>query len=333
MKRSNRPTTQREAAGWLLGAVGWASIAVGYVCELIVGGDSPSGQSVLVWTLAIFFAAQLARLTLALRAFPSRRVSLSFLLVAVLLWATGSALLNQSPTRDITKFPAPGEILFLASYVAMAAYLIADGRRSVRRAALDNWLQVVVVCGGTVCLTGAVFLTPVAHAYGRDGIALLLALLYPLIDLILAALVIGQAVLRLREGADDTARLVAGFLAFTFADSFFVTRLASHTYAFPVICDAAWGAGFALIVGTACRTRSRAARSVPRRQGTTDTVVSAAVAIVVLALRPSDSMAVYLTVPAVLTLIGAAGRLAVLADAAGPRRVQGHQRHPGPHSG
>jgi len=307
--RSLRSAAERAMRA--LGVVGWLAIAVGFVVEHIVADRAATvGQSALVWTLTVFFLAQVLRLAIAFAIRPGQRAGLLFLLPSVLLWAAGSALLNAGGVPDLTHFPAPGEPLFLASYVAMAAYLVLSAARDVRAPA-DTWLHILVICGGTVSLAGSLLLSPIGHAYSGDALGLFLALLYPLLDLVLAVLVIGQALLRMRENLAESAMLLAGFLLFTFADAHFVTDLSSGTYHFSTLSDAAWGAGFALIVSVACRSKPVTARVVPRRQGSAETLVAAGIAVVVLALAPFHGLGLYLTVPAVLTLAGAGGRLAL----------------------
>jgi diguanylate cyclase (GGDEF)-like protein len=301
--------TAAERASRALGIVGWAAIGLGFILERLVADEAQQvGQDILVWTLTVFFVAQIVRLALTAAIRPRQRLPLLFLIGSVLLWAIGSALLNAGGDPDLTHFPAQGELFFLASYVAMAAYLVVSVGRT-RRVPVDSWLHVVVICGGTVCLAGSALLTPVGAVYTGDALSLFLALLYPLIDLVLAVLVIGQALVRMRPDLGDSAGLLAAFLLFTFADAHFVTDLSSGTYHFSVISDAAWGVGFALIVDVACRRHSGTVRAVPRTQGSAETVVAGAVATAVLAWAPSHGIGVYLTTPAVITLIGAGGRL------------------------
>ena len=309
MRDVSRLNAAADAATRVLGFVGWAAIGLGFVLERLVANERPQvGQNVLVWTLTVFFVAQILRLALAAATRTRQRLGLLLLLGSVLLWASGSALLNAGGDPDLTHFPAQGELFFLASYVAMAAYLIVSVGRTWR-VPVDSWLHVVVICGGTVCLAGSALLTPIGAVYTGDALSLFLALLYPLIDLVLAVLVIGQALVRMRPGVGDSSALLAAFLLFAFADAHFVTDLSSGTYHFSVLSDAAWGAGFALIVDVACRRRSGTVRAVPRTQGSAETIVAASVATAVLAFAPSHGIGLYLTVPALMTLIGAGGRL------------------------
>lgn len=293
----------------LLGAAGWAVIALGFAVVSAVSTGAPAArQDALVCTLIVFFAVQVIRLAAAIALLPGRRFGLTAMLVSVVLWATGSAVLNGASLPARTHFPAPGELLFLASYVSLALALVSTGRRYLRRP-LDSWLHVAVICGGTVSSAGLLLLAPAAATSRADGVGLLLALLYPIVDIALAALVVGQLALGAREELRRGLQLVAGLLCFAFADVHFVTDAGAGTYAFPVLLDAAWGAGFALLVGAACRPPAALGRPAPRHESTVETIAAAAVAILVLVLRPDSRLGLVLTVPAVVALLGAGGRL------------------------
>jgi diguanylate cyclase (GGDEF)-like protein len=309
MPESARTRETGELVMRALALVGWVAIPSSFLVKAVLAPHSGAVvQDIVVSAMSVFFLAQTIRLAIAVVVRRAQRLALSALLLGVVLWAIGAALLNAGGVPDLTHFPAPGEPLFLASYVAIAAYLLFGAGRDVH-VPIDTWLHVLVICGGTVCLTGSLVLTPVGSAYTGDAASLFLALLYPLIDLVLAALVLGQALLRLRDDLVNSACLLAGFLLFAFADSHFVTGLSTGTYQLSELSDACWGVGFALIIGAACRPRSASARVVPRTQGSAETLIAAGIAIAVLAVAPSHGIGIYLTIPAVLTLLGAGGRL------------------------
>jgi diguanylate cyclase (GGDEF)-like protein len=258
--------------------------------------------------MTVFFVLLLVRLSLAAARDRFRRKSLITLIVGIGLWAGGSAVLNGGGDAAATKFPAPGEWFFLASYVAMAAFLYLDARRRVDRA-LTNWLDAAVVCGGTACLAGGLLLTPVALRFGAEGLPLLVALLYPLIDVVLGLLVVGQVVLRLRPPSGRAVALVGAFFAFAVADSTFVLHLSSGTYQLGAVLYLLWGIGFALLAGAASRTEVDAATPAPRRQGALVLVGAAVVAVLVLVGRPPGRLGWYLAVPAVITLVAVGWRM------------------------
>ena len=284
-------------------------MAVGVVATLALG-PGPAGRTELLplLCLATFFALLLARLVLAAAGSPLRRLPLLTLTVGIGLWAAGSAALNAGGNASATQFPAPGEWLFLASYVAMAAFLYLDARRRVD-GALTNWLDAAVVCGGTACLAGGLLLTPVALRFGQEGLPLLVALLYPLIDTVLALLVVGQVVLRLREASRRTAALVAAFALFAVADSTFVLNLSTGTYKLGAVLYLAWGAGFALLAGAASSSSPETPSAAPRRQGALVLIGASVVALIVLVARPPGHLGWYLTLPAAATLAAVGWRM------------------------
>ena len=166
-----------------------------------------------------------------------------------------------------------------------------------------------MVCGGAAALAGSLLLTPVAIALGNDGLPGLLALLYPLIDLVLATVVArpGRAAAagpladdvlprrglrgprggRLEPGAEPEPEDV---------------RL-QRPHRRPVRHRVRAG-----VVGSVRPTPRR--RRHPGAATAAGTLVGAAtIALVALAFRPSGVPAWYVTVPALVTLIAAGGRL------------------------
>ena len=292
-----------------LGRIGWAVLTVGLVAhQLAQAMSSRADQTVLVGSLGLFFLILLARLAVAAWLYRDRRRSLVLLLIAVLLWAAGSVAVNASSLADLTRFPAPGEGMFLASYAGMVAYLILDVTRKFSRT-LTTWLDVAVICGGTACLASLLLLTPVAVASGQRGLPLLLALLYPMADLALALLVLAQWVLRARTELRSTVMLGAAFLMLACADSAFALGVSSATYQFSNFSDALWGTSFAILVASACRPKGHVLRAVPRIQGPAMMVVAGITAVVVLTVHPTGALGPYAVVPAVITLLAASARM------------------------
>jgi diguanylate cyclase (GGDEF)-like protein len=299
-----------SVASWVVLALGLSTVAI------LRNQDSAAAQSILTLALAVFFVLLLAWMGAAAVVQRARRGPLLILLASVALWAAGSTILNASEVPDLAKFPAPGEFLFLASYLGMAAYLLTDTVRRASHTGLSTWLETIAICGGTACLAGVALLTPVASKFGQDGLPLLLALLYPLIDLILGMLVIAQVALRSRSGFRDSGWLVAAFALFAYADSAFVTNLSDPTYAFSVLDDTCYGLAFALLVTHACRRPTEVLAPVTRRQGPVLMMAAGVVALIVLALHQPGQLGPYLIIPALVTLLAAGGRMAAaLRDA------------------
>ena len=307
---ARRDASRLNRTVWILGPVGWLIIATYLAASIALGpkSDGNVAQVLLVWSLTVFFAVLLIRLLCAAIANPKRRAALLVLMVSVALWAAGASVVNASKLSETPHFPAPGEWLFLASYVGMACFLIIDERHRVRRG-LATWLDVIVICGGTACVSASLILLPVASQFGNGGLPLLLGMLYPVLEIALTLLVVAQVVLRIRPSARQAATMCAGFLLLAFADGQFVTSAASATYTFSAVLDVIWASAFALIVGNACRSRRTVLAAVPRRQGPAVMVAAGAAATVALALPPSAGIGPFLTAAATITLAAAGGQL------------------------
>ena len=293
----------------LLGSAAWVVVLLGTGSTFFLPG-TPEGtliRSALVITLTVFFVILLTRLLISAAHYPSRRLPLSCLAVGVGLWAAGSATLSVSRTLTAVAFPAPSEVLFLASYLGMAAFLLLDvPRRSTATAVI--WLEAAVVCCAAVCLTAFAVLA-LSGTFVRGGLPLLLALLYPVIDLVLGAIVLAQLMLRQRDRSRRTAALALGFLGLALADSNLILGLSGDSYSSNVWLDALWGGSFAAIAGAACaRPLPAAARPVARHNSGV-LLLAAAVALVVLVLRPGGVIGWYVTAPAIVTLVCAGARM------------------------
>ncbi len=292
----------------------WLLLAICPAVMLAIKATAPGfAQDWISISLAVFFVVVLLRLGVA--ALATRRLSIVLLLVAVVLFAAGSTVLNGSGQPDLTKFPAPGEWLFLASYVAMAGYLLSDTDRR-RAAGAVTWLETAVVCGGTACLAGGLLVTAAANELRNDGLSALLAVLYPLVDIILGLVVAGQVVLGSRGRVRESLPLLLGFALFATADSTFLLHLSSGTYDYSSVSIVLWGIAFALIARHACRTRSEDIGEPSARGLTVWVVIAGMSAAFVLAFVPVGSVRTYLLVPALATLTAAGARLVVAVRAA-----------------
>lgn len=296
----------------LLAAVSWAlpvvGLAAGLLTSSMTAGAVPSG--LLTVLLGVFFTLQIARLLLAAAGLSNRRAGLLALAAGVLLWAAGSAVLNAAGAPEVTTFPAPGEWLFLAAFGGIAAHILLD-RTDAGGTSLGGWLEATVVCGGATSLAGLLILTPASADFGRQGVPLLLALLYPMLDLILAVLVVGQLILGTREPSRAALSIVAGLVLLAIADSSIVINLSGGTYSYGLMLIMTWAAGFQLLVDGACRTRP--AGGLVRRSPVTGwlAVVAGFVAVLVLAVDPEGAARSLVVVPAVVTLLAAGARLIV----------------------
>ncbi|MCV2396300.1 EAL domain-containing protein [Actinotalea sp. M2MS4P-6] len=292
----------------LLAPVPWVVIVLGVIVYAFVPGgpDDPPARMTVLATLTGFFVAVVLRLALVAALEPGRRLAVLTLTGSILLWALGSATVNAEQTIESVAFPAPGEIGCVLAYVGLAAFLIVDARRGV---SLSVGLEAVVVWGAAVCLSAFVLVLPVAREFTDSLLALLVAVLFPLINLMLAAVVLSQIMLRARARTLRSAMLAVGFILIAAADSSFLLSLsASGVYTTSVLLAVVWGIGFGLIAEAA--SRRPVDILVPRRTGSaTVLLVAATLAIVVLVLAPSDAVGWIVRLPAAVTLAATGWRL------------------------
>jgi len=308
-----RPVSLRDRETWIriIGVAVWVVLAVGGAAAYAFAPDDSTDvdQPVLLATMGAFFALIVARLVLAAWHWPNRRVSLLALLAGIGLWATGSAILNAAGTASATTFPAPGEWFFLSSYVGMAAFLVLDATNRIT-GTRTAWLDAAIVVGSTGAIAGGVLLTPFARSYPDGGLQLLVAILFPLIDLALALVVVGQWALAAREWSRRTLVLILGFTALAIADSSLFLNLASGTYGFTIVLDLLWGVAFALIVAGACAPRPPQL-AVARRLPAGFLVGSFLAAIALLLVRPPGLLGMAVAVPAAIALVATGARLVI----------------------
>ncbi|GMA86817.1 hypothetical protein GCM10025868_20670 [Angustibacter aerolatus] len=234
-----------------------------------------------------------------------------------MLWATGAATVTagQAEAAGLT-FPAPGESLYLMSYLGMAGFLLLDvPRRRLPTSAI--WLEAAVVCGAATCVAALAVLSPAASIFARGGLALLLAVLYPLLDLVLGLLVLAQMLLGQRARSRRTLALAGGFLVMTAADCAFVLGLGTEAYTSNLWLDLVWGIAFLLLVGAAC-TPPPPVQVTERQSAGWLLGAAAAVAVLILVVRPGGTTGWLVTAPAAMTLASAGVRMVqALRDARG----------------
>lgn len=294
----------------------WAWLILGLAANQVTRWVAPeSSQTILLTTLTIFFPMLVLRLALAARMYAGRRAGLLLLLAAVTAWALGSMSVNSASGAAEHHFPAPGEWLFLLSYLGMAGYLMLDvDRRQLRPT--RGWLDIAVICGGTSCLASLLLVTPIRLASGQEGVPLLLALIYPLADGVLVLAVLGQALLQSRTDLVKSVMLGVAFVLLACADSGFALQASARTYDFANISNALWGGAFALLVAAACRPPTSVIRTVPKAAGTAVLVAAGAVATAVLMVRPDSGLAWFTLPPAAFTMVTVAWRMVLaLRDA------------------
>ena len=255
------------------------------------------------------FAAFLLRIARTAAAVPSRRSALTALTAGLVLWALGSSTLAAADAVAPTTFPAPGEWLFLASYAGFAGFVFLDAQVHGTRRSAAAWTDAAIVWGASLSLASVVLLTPLVAVYPDSGLGLLVAVLYPLIDVMLALVVVGQWARGRRASSWRTASLALGFALIALADTSLMVSLGSSAYSFTLLMDVLWGLGFLLIVDAACMPRTVV---VPRARGQVPgwvMIVGLVTAIALLSLRPDGLLGLAVAVPAAIVVVGAGVRL------------------------
>ncbi len=295
-----------------LGALPWLVPLVGTpLAAANVGRTGTVPDWILVPGMALLFTTLVARVVVAAIRDRQRRFAASSFALALALWIAGGVQVNAAPDAStLTTFPAPGEWFFFAGAAALAAYLFLDVAGRVRPSTAD-WLEAVVASGGSVCVVALLVVTPLADDFARQGVPLLVALVYPVLDVVLLAVVVAQVALHKRAVSAGTAVLVSGLLLLTAADtSGTVVYLAKGTYAFGWLADLAWTVAYILLADSVCR---RPVEPKPPREGAAAggrvTVGAAAVALSVIAFQPAGAARPYVVVPAVVTILAAGARL------------------------
>lgn len=294
----------------ILGATLWGVILGGGLLALALPPlTAVQPQDVLLWALPVFFGTVVARLLVAALGRPGQRASLITLALGMALWAAAAALLNGDPDGPASVFPSPSEGLFLAAYLAMGAALVLDVRGR-RGAAWTAWVEALIVCGAAGTVAGAAIVAPLATAFPQGGVPLLVALLYPLLDLALALLVVGQWAMGARAWSRRTLGFIAAFVIFAFADASLVLNLGSGTYEFRSLLVLLWAVALTLVAASACAP-VRQITSVGRPLPTGFLMGSFLVSVVVLLARPAGPTGLLLAVPAAITSIATAARLGI----------------------
>lgn len=306
--RAREPGRARSTT--LLRWTPWLILVVGVLVAL--PSTPVNGQADPVLFLTFFlatFVALVTRLAVTAASAPSRRPALAALTVGLILWALGSSTLAAAEVVAPTTFPAPGEWLFLASYAGFAGFVFLDAQaRSTRRSAAA-WTDAAILWGASLALASVVLLTPLVSVYPDSGLGLLVAVLFPLLDVVLALAVVGQWARGRRSSSLRTASLAMGFALIALADTSLMVSLGSDQYSFTMLMDLLWGIGFVLIVDAACTPR-RAVTAGTRGQVPSWLVIAGLVtSIVLLALRPDGLLGLAVAVPASIVLVGAGVRL------------------------
>ncbi|MGB3353766.1 MAG: EAL domain-containing protein [Mycobacterium sp.] len=193
---------------------------------------------------------------LAARAAQGRiRTAWTFMAAGLGAWAVGDLIwLVTENVLHVSPFPSPADLFYLLFPVLAAvamAQLPAVLHQSRLRIVLDG--ATVALC--VFLLLWIIWLQDVYDAYREDGLALGLALAYPLADVLvlsIAVAVLARAPVRQRA---VLSLLTLAFVLTTITDSAFAYLVTGDRYATGNLIDIGWAA--ALVVFTAAALASR----------------------------------------------------------------------------
>jgi diguanylate cyclase len=177
-----------------------------------------------------------------------RRWEVSLAAAAVTSFAAGDTYyLLMLDGGGSLPFPSPADVGYLGFYPLMLAALAVAVRRHARGMGWSVWLDCAVGSLGAATVL-AVLLSPVLSSalIGSSLLAIVVAVTYPLFDLVLVAAVAGVAVLGGRHIGNRWLLLLVGLLVFAAADVVYALQVAANTYVVGTALDAGWAIGFAL---------------------------------------------------------------------------------------
>ncbi len=145
-------------------------------------------------------------------------------------------------------FPSPGDAGYLLFYPLMLVALFVGVRHHWQGSTSSVWLDCVVGSLGAASVL-AVLLSPVLTSAltGSTSLATLVAVAYPMSDLLLGAAVFGVAALGGFRMGSRWAVLIVGLLVFAAADVIYALQVTQDTYVVGTLLDALWPIGLALV--------------------------------------------------------------------------------------
>jgi diguanylate cyclase (GGDEF)-like protein len=175
-----------------------------------------------------------------------RRAGWGFVALALAGWGLGQAYWSWSEivAQREAPFPSPADVGFLVFPLAAATGVVlfqTGAGRAKLRAASDG----LIVCASLFIISWAAVLGPVHEAGAEDAFGFLVAIAYPVGDIVVVALAM-LLLIRLTGDRLPMALLATGLIAMGVADSGFVYLSTAGTYHTGSVIDIGWVAAFLL---------------------------------------------------------------------------------------
>ena len=243
-----------DAVGGLLAAQGKLFFLAGLVLVLVVRGAATRADRASWWCFAAAVASYL-----------------------------GGAAAYEFHYRELDGQPALwSDVAFLGFFpLAFAAFLLLL-RGRVRRVTSSTWLDCVVTGCTAAAVAAAVGIGAQLQSADGDVLVVVVAVLYPIGDLLLLSLIAGGLVLIGRGAGPGWWWLTAALALFVCTDTAYAWQLAHGTYTVGGPLDIAWGLAF-ICCGMAATQRTPR-RVAPRTDGRGALLIPGACALTALGL-------------------------------------------------
>lgn len=216
---------------------------------LVIPVDSPLWVFVSRGTGVVAVAA----FAVAARRMPTRTRAVWWLMwtYAALTVAADIVYDVQQRVFDELPFPGPADVLYLAAYVAAIAGLLLLVRRAIPDRDRDAWIDTAVIAVAVASVVGYLVARPMVLHSDQTGLALIIMLTYPFLDIVVLAglirLVIGGA-----RSTVALALLAVAFLTTLSADLFYNVVVNDGSDGFsPPLLDAAFLVAITLMAASA----------------------------------------------------------------------------------
>ncbi|MDQ1614314.1 MAG: hypothetical protein QOJ60_253 [Actinomycetota bacterium] len=276
------------SAPWII------AVVIGVVPNLL-----PASTWLQPLLIGAFFATVVTRTLLAALSRPTGRGLPLTMSLALSLFGTGSLVLALNPTLG---FPSWAEVFFVGAYLCFTGFLILDttGRGTWSLRAV---LETAVIAGGIVSAAVFALVNPFSDRVAGGAVPLLVALVYPLADVVLLTILLTQLITRSKPRNSRSALMLGGLLTLAAVDISLPLGIGGGSYAFTTLEYVLWAVALALLAEVA----SRPSRVMPSADGRTGIGPSAAVAaalsaLVVLAVDNTPQLPWLTRPPAVITM-------------------------------
>jgi two-component system, cell cycle response regulator len=191
--------------------------------------------------------------------------------VAISAWAAGDIYYTfWLENRAEIPFPSLADAGYLLFYPPVYVALVVLFHKDVRGIVPSLWLDGVIAALTTAGVAASIVYEMVVRSLGTDDLsssAVMTNLAYPLADMLLLAIVVGAVALAGWRFSTRWLLFGGGLALFAIADSVYLVRTATNSYAYGTILDLGWPAGMVLIAaaGVAPSKRVSAAQLDGRR--------------------------------------------------------------------